>query len=91
VTSIEVGAPKARKNKAQGGSASEASSETLGSDGRNLEPCKGGTFMYRPYSIMPACGVPNIKGTSSFLQNISDFGYVIVIVRHGHRLRIPVP
>jgi hypothetical protein len=47
---MAVGAPKARKNKAQGGRASEASSETLGSDGRNLEPCKGGTaFLYRPY------------------------------------------
>jgi hypothetical protein len=45
VTSFEFGAPKARKNKAQGGRASEASSETLGSDGRNIEPCKGGTFV----------------------------------------------
>jgi hypothetical protein len=39
----------------------------------------------------PPAAFPNIKGTSSFLQNISDFGYVIVIVSHGHRLRIPVP
>jgi hypothetical protein len=36
----ELGAPKARKNKAQGGRASEASSETLGSDRKTSSPEK---------------------------------------------------